>query len=185
MEFNIVHSEFRITYNNNYNVTIMAELNDKNKQNMQHTSLEDSFDRNEIEQLHRATLGFSKQCFDLKKLCVTVEISACALAVTIFRDAYGDNELFFALKLIALFTPLLFYSLDVCTFYYQDKLRKCMFDIENKIRKRNGIQLKTNDRFSESNHTRKMRIFRSVTNESNIIYWGLIVFAILFIIFIR
>jgi len=163
----------------------MAELKDENKQNTQQTELENSFDRNEIEQLHRATLGFSKQCFDLKKLCVTVEISACALAVTIFRDAYGDDGLFFALKLIALFTPLLFYSLDVCTFYYQDKLRKCMFDIENKIRKRNGIQLKTNDRFSESNHTSKMRVFRSVTNESNIIYWGLIVFAILFIIFIR
>lgn len=166
-------------------MTIMVELKEENKQNTQQTELEDSFDRNEIEQLHRATLGFSKQCFDLKKLCVTVEISACALAVTIFRDVYGDDKLFFALKLIALFTPLLFYSLDVCTFYYQDKLRKNMFDIENKIRVRNAIQLKTDKKFNESNHTRNMRLFRSVKNESNIIYWGLIVFAILFIIFIR
>jgi hypothetical protein len=146
--------------------------------------LEDSFDKNEIEQLHKAVLGLSNQSFELKKFCITILVSACTLATTIFRDSINTYSFLTAIKAIVLLIPIFFYLVDISTYYYQDKLRKDMFDIENKIRNRNSLTLKTDDRFSNRNNKKLRRLCKSFLSVSNIIYWGLIVFAIIFIILI-
>lgn len=79
-------------------------------------SLQDSLDREEIDQLHKAVLGFSTKSFEIKKLCVTVEVSACTLAATIFCD-YNDIDAFWIIKkFIFLHIPILFYLVDISTF---------------------------------------------------------------------
>lgn len=147
--------------------------------------LEDSFDKNEIEQLHKAVLGISKHCFEIKKLCVTVEVSVCTLAVTLFSSTYSSNEFLCMFKIVILLIPMLFYLVDICTYYYQDKLRYMMVDIENRIRNRHEVQLKNVKRFSKKNNTFIKRLFRSILAGPNIIYWGLIILAVLLSFFIQ
>jgi hypothetical protein len=146
--------------------------------------LEDSFDKDEIEQLHKAVLGISGQCFEIKKLCVTIELSVCTLVTTIFREIHASKELLFVIKIIIFSVPMFFYFVDICTYYYQDKLRKTMFDIENKIRCRHNVQLKNDKRFNIKNYIFVRRLFKSIVNGTNIIYWGLIGFAIIFYKFV-
>ncbi|MDR0957989.1 MAG: hypothetical protein LBM16_02120 [Clostridiales bacterium] len=151
-------------------------------------SIEDSLDKDEISQLYKAVSGFSSQSFELKKLCVTVEVSVCTLFFTVFIDNFDntlfDNNLFGCLcKLSALLIPILFCIVDITTYYYQDKLRASIFKLENNIRKRHEIATKENKRFTTRSRV-PYRLFRSILNASNIIYLGLIVIgSLLFFIF--
>jgi len=143
----------------------------------------DTLDKEEISQLHAAVSGFSSQSFELKKLCVTIVISACTIAATVFRDNYG-YEFLLTLKIIILTIPILFYIVDITTYYYQDKLRCIMFNLENNIRRRNEIELKNNNRFSTKQSTWCRRVLRAVFSTSNIIYWSLVVVGVVIFIFI-
>lgn len=147
--------------------------------------LENSLDSQKVEQLHKAVLGLSTQSFELKKLCVTIEVSACTLAVTFFKNSLDSSEFLLTLKIIILVIPILFYVVDITTYYYQDKLRYNMNNLENKIRERNNIVEKVNDRFTKQKRMVFKRLIRSVTSVSNIIYWGLILLGILFFALVK
>lgn len=143
---------------------------------------EDDLDKIQIDQLHKAVLGFSSQSFEIKKFCVTIEISACTLVSTIFKNNFIEKDDIFILiiKLISFFIPALFCLLDISTYYYQDKLRKKIFEIENNIRERHNISRKNNKRFErKSSGDRIFRLCRSIFNASNIIYLVLIIVALL------
>ena len=110
-----------------------------------------------IHQLHSAISNFSKQSFDIKKLFITVVISALTLIYSIAKSI--DLSLFVTVAIIV----GLFYSLDTMTYYYQDKLRAKMVGEQNKIRERNGISAITYNRNNR-------RILRSLFNWSHLLY---------------
>jgi hypothetical protein len=81
----------------------------------------DDLDREEIEQLHAATLRASDSCFELKKLCVTVLVPAATL-VAVFTDKRLDSAVFGA----GLMIIVGFWGADSVGYYYQRKLRALM-----------------------------------------------------------
>lgn len=148
----------------------MCEENDK-------IAVEDSLNRMYIEQLHNATLNFSKTSLEIKKLCVTVEITSVTLIVGLYQNDKIDS-LYSMLSYSTLMIAVLFYFVDIVLYYYQDKLRAMMIDEENKIRLRHGLQIKSFGRDAVF----KGRVRRSITNCSQIIYWILIGVSMLCII---
>ena len=144
--------------------------------------LEDEFNKSNIEQLHKVVLNFSGQSFEIKKMCVTVEIAALTLIATIFKDNYSTAAFITLLKLIAGLVPVFFYMIDLCTYYYQDKLRAQMISQENFIRQRHGVALRSEKRFSKTKREKADRIWRATINPSNMIYWGLMAIAIALLI---
>lgn len=121
--------------------------------------IQDKLSWNKINQLHEAVSNFSKQSFDIKKLWITVEISAMTLLLTLKID---DVKL---LLIIAGVILLFFYLLDSMTYYYQDKLREIMAKEQNAIRKRNNISVQKIERTN-------WRMFRSLINWSHLLYYS-------------
>lgn len=78
----------------------------------------DDLDRQEIEQLHAATLKASDSCFELKKLCAVVLVPGATL-VSVFTDRRLDSSIFVAGALIV----TLFWAADAVGYYYQRRLR--------------------------------------------------------------
>jgi hypothetical protein len=83
--------------------------------------LRDELDKASIDQLHKAVLQISGKCFKIKKLCVTVLISAATLLAT-FTDKKLDLSLFVG----GLIGVSFFWLLDAQNYYYQEKLRARM-----------------------------------------------------------
>jgi hypothetical protein len=102
---------------------------------MNSNSFKDSMDRMEIDQLHEVVVKLSENCFDLKKFCTTVLISVCTF-ITMFTSKRVDLSLFVAGFLIV----VLFYLLDVQSYYYQERLRIRMLAIANQMAERNNAQ---------------------------------------------
>ncbi|MBB4635696.1 hypothetical protein [Longimicrobium terrae] len=88
---------------------------------MQPESGQDELDKISIDQLHKAVLQLSGNCFEIKKLCATVLVSASTL-VTTFTNRQLDASLFVGGGVITLF----FWMLDGQSYYYQEKLRAQM-----------------------------------------------------------
>lgn len=127
--------------------------------------IKDKLSWDKIRQLHEAVSNFSKQSFDIKKLWITVEVSAITLMLTLKMN---DVKFIVMVSTSILF---FFYLLDSMTYYYQDKLRQIMANEQNAIRERNGIK-------KEKVVRTKWRLFRSFINWSHLLYYG--VGAILF-----
>lgn len=124
-----------------------------------------------IHQFHTAISNFSKQSFDIKKLFITVVISALTLIYSISKSI--DLSLFVTVAIIV----GLFYSLDSMTYYYQDKLRAKMAEEQNKIRERNGIPI-------IAYHRNDWRFFRSLFNWSHLLYASILILdLVLYFIF--
>lgn len=126
-----------------------------------------------IDQLHNATSNFSKQSFDIKKVCLTVEVAAMTLI-----GNFVDDKLDLALFVAGLIIPLIFYFLDCTTYYYQDSLRGKMIKEENLFRARYGLSIKDNPHESR-------KIFRSVLNWSHWIYLALIILDLILLFVFR
>ncbi|MFI9504612.1 hypothetical protein [Nocardia sp. NPDC052566] len=84
----------------------------------------DDLDREQIEQLHRATLSASDSCFELKKLCATVLVPTGTLIV-LLNDKKLDASVFVA----GLLVIAAFWLADAVGYYYQRKLRVAMNSI--------------------------------------------------------
>ena len=95
---------------------------------MQNGQLQDELDKAQIEQLHRVVLRLSSNSFEIKKLCITVIVSASVLVAS-FTDRTLDISIFFAAAIVISF----FYMLDVQVYYYQQKIRVRMKDIYDTI----------------------------------------------------
>lgn len=135
---------------------------------------EDDFDTMKIDQLHKVVMNFSSQSTEIKKMCITVEVAALTLITTIFRENYSELAFTILTLLILFLVPILFYGIDIYTYYYQDKLRGLMLKYENNIRKRNKLDTLTEERFDTNN---KKRICRAIKSYSNMIYWALLIIA--------
>lgn len=81
----------------------------------------DDLDREQIEQLHAATLKASDSCFELKKLCATVLVPIATL-VSVFTDKLLNDAVFLA----AILVIVAFWLADTVSYFYQRKLRAAM-----------------------------------------------------------
>lgn len=125
---------------------------------------QDQLSWDKIRQLHEAVSNFSKQSFDIKKLWITVEVSA----ITLMKSLNMEDFKFIVTVSFAIL--IFFYLLDSMTYYYQDKLREGIAKEQNAIRKRNGVK-------EEKVERTNWRFLRSLVNWSHLLYY--IVVAIL------
>ena len=139
--------------------------------NDEQRKIADELDRVQIDQLHKATLNFSNNSLETKKLCVTVQIAVYTLLASIYKENALSN-LRISLELLGVLIPVLFYFVDVVLYFYQDRLRENISTKINEIKKRNGLPI-------QSLSQRKPRLLRSFFNGSQILYWGLILVSIL------
>jgi len=150
-----------------------------NKNNNQiKTNTEDNLNIEQIRQLHNATLNFSNQCTEIKKLYVTVIIAVITLFFNIFKENYSSINFYKLISILILCISILFYLLDVCSYYYQKKLRNDMINIENKIKKRHKIKVDSNSS-DKSNITLK-----SFFNSSMLIYYIIFLSTLLFLLYL-
>ncbi len=143
--------------------------------------IKDQIDWKVIDQLHAATIEFSRNCSSIKKLCVTVLIAACTLLAKFTGEAL-DPSFFVAGFLI----PLFFWGLDAISYFYQEKLRGMINDKLNDIKNRNASDtLRSLEGIVLGTHrTKKSRVTRSIFNSSMLLYYILIgLDIILFIAF--
>lgn len=84
----------------------------------------DELDKEQIAQLHAATIKASDSCFELKKLCATILVPAATL-VSVFTDKRLDDAVFLA----GLLVIVAFWLADAVGYFYQRKLRNAMTDL--------------------------------------------------------
>ncbi len=140
---------------------------------MENQTFQDELDQSNIDQLNKVVLQLSNNCFDLKKFCVTVLISAFTLIAT-FTNHQLDPFLF----TIGIFVVIFFWLLDSQSYYYQEKLRAYMKELAGNIAQRNnpllvvnGVGMPLNDKRGERSF--KERVFSSLFNWSMLFYLGL------------
>jgi hypothetical protein len=86
--------------------------------------LTDELDKEQLQQLHNATLKASDSCFELKKLCATVLVPAGTLVAV-----FNENKLNAAVFVAGLLVIVAFWLADANAYYYQRKLRSAMTPI--------------------------------------------------------
>ncbi|KFU75493.1 hypothetical protein SAMN04489729_4267 [Amycolatopsis lurida] len=87
----------------------------------------DALDKEQLDQLHAATLKAADSCFELKKLCATVLVPAGVLVAT-----FSDKKLNPAVFVAGFMVIAAFWIADAFSFYYQRRLRVLMKDIWNR-----------------------------------------------------
>jgi hypothetical protein len=96
----------------------------------------DEMDKLQIDQLHKVVLELAKNWFELKKLCITVLVSAATL-IAVFTTQKLDAALFVGCGIIVLF----FYVADAQSYYYQEKIRIRMRELAIGLTKRHSRQI--------------------------------------------
>ena len=141
---------------------------------MEQRRIEDELDKIHIDQLHKATLKFSEQSLETKKLCVTIVIGVFTLVAAFYDTKSGNPRMVLeSLRLFGTLIPFLFLIVDAIMYYYQEKLRFTMKERVNNIRTRNQLKSFTPSRGREG------RIVRSIFNGANFIYLGLILISLI------
>lgn len=140
-------------------------------------TIEDSLNLKQIDQLHNATLNFSNNSLETKKLCVTAEIASITLLIGLHEKDKITN-LLLLIGISGLIIALLFYIVDVFFYFYQDKLRTAMIKEENKIRDRHEIGRREFDRRDKMCD----RVSRSILNGSQIMYWVLMLVSVVILV---
>lgn len=103
---------------------------------MDNKFLQDELDQINIDQLHKAVLQFSNNCFEIKKFCVTVIISAATLITSITKEKL-ESSVFLVGVIIVTF----FWIIDSQNYFYQEKLRSRMKELANNISQRRDPQI--------------------------------------------
>jgi hypothetical protein len=145
---------------------------------MDDQAFHDAIDQTNIDQLHKAVLQLSNNCFELKKFCVTVLISAITL-ITTFTNKQLDPFIFFA----GFFVVMFFWILDSQSYYYQEKLRARMKELASDIAKRHsprividGVGMPLDKKREERNISE--RVLASLFNWSMVFYLFLAILVI-------
>ncbi len=84
----------------------------------------DTLDKEQLDQLHAASLKATDSCFELKKLCATVLVPAGVLVAT-----FSDKKLNPAVFVAGFAIIFAFWIADAFSFYYQRRLRVLMKEI--------------------------------------------------------
>lgn len=121
--------------------------------------VEEKINFKKIDQLHNATLNFSKASIQMKQMMITLAAIVAPIIVKLSADKL-NLALFISMYLII----IVFHSLDGFTYYYQKKLREMMnyhFNL---------IQGQTNPPKTLSKWEKVKIIIKSVFNSSTLIY---------------
>ena len=125
---------------------------------------------------------FSKNCFELKKLCATVVGSSLTLLAA-FTTQRLDAVFFVSSAVIIGF----FWTADAQSYYYQEKLRIRMKDLQQDILRRDntsfifdgvGMPVSSERQRGSTWH----RVFHSLFNSSMAFYFGLLIIDVLAVI---
>ena len=122
-------------------------------------SIEEKINWKMIDQLHNATINFSKNSLEIKKLVFVVIGISTPLIINLCNNQL-NKALFISLYIII----GLFWILDSYTYYYQKKLRNNMESYIAKIR---------NTNFDNSTK-RLVLIFKSLFNWSHACFYGVL-----------
>lgn len=121
----------------------------------------------EVEQLHSATIEISKNCFEYKKLCVSLLGVGAALIIKFFTEPFTSVNFG-----VALLICVGFWLADSTAFYYQRSLRMAMNNRMNQIASRNGVENYATKDITASK-------LQSLFNSSMTLYYALIAIVIL------
>lgn len=131
-------------------------------------SFKDEIDKLNIDQLHKALLQISNNCFEIKKLCITVLVSSLVF-ITTFTSKKINSSIFIGAATVILF----FWLLDSQSYFIQEKIRESMKDILKQVVARhdksivvNGVGLPLNE-----NRNSETRLIRSLFNSSMNFYY--------------
>jgi len=134
-------------------------------------NIKDQIDWKVVDQLHAATLEFSRNCSNLKKICITLLIASCTLLAK-----FNNNSLDLSFFVAGFVIPLFFWGLDSTSYFYQEKLREIINRKLNDIKRRNGTDsITTAEGITlELERTQESRLSRSIFNYSMLLYYVLI-----------
>ena len=143
--------------------------------------IQDELSYIQINQLHKATMTFSSQSFELKKFSIVAISTVSTIILGAKRDGIilGAKKDWYVLFLAIVLITVLFYTLDAIAYYYQRVLRQRMIDEENKIYNRNNI---TEIRLSLSKQPTWWGAF---FNKSHFMYYTIVVICVLILVFIK
>lgn len=116
--------------------------------------------QNKISQLHNATLQFSKNTLEIKKLFSTVVIGFFTITTGLDTNISMKKQL-----VILVILTLLFWILDAQSYYYQKKLRQQMQLLENKLLEKEEELI-----CNQCKYANLKKIIFSVFNSSMFIY---------------
>lgn len=136
-------------------------------------------------QLHNIVLSFSNNSIEIKKMCITTLIAIPTIFFAFFKDKDISIDMIKYTCYGLLSITILFYFVDVYTYYYQKKLRDLMSDIEYKIK---NVSNACTENICLSCKNRKKVIHRlkiSLFNWSNLIYYLLFTLFIIFLIIVK
>ena len=116
----------------------------------------------QIAQLHNATLNISNNSLETKKLVVTTITAVCTILIGLYKEhIYEQMNLLLALIFIIV---MLFYIVDVCFYFYQDRLRENIDKKMNDIYREYQLKEIKLDKYEH-------RVRRSIFNYSQILYF--------------
>lgn len=123
---------------------------------------EDELDWVVVDQLHKATLQMSNNCFEFKKICVGLIGAVLAILVKL-----NDNQLTHSYFFIPLLICVGFWIADSSAYYFQRKTRSNMNKKLYAIACRNSIE---NYQYDEI----KVSYFGAIFNSSMFLYYSLV-----------
>lgn len=134
---------------------------------------QDDLDQQSITQLHTMVVEFSKNCFELKKLCATVVGSSLTLLAA-FTSQRLDAVFFVGSAVIIVF----FWMADAQSYFYQRKLRLQMNALQEGILQRGAAKLIFNGVgmpiSADRENNPAQRVWHAIFNASMSFYLGLL-----------
>ena len=134
---------------------------------------QNELDTQSINQLHSVALEMSKSCFELKKLCAAVLGSSITLIASFTKQSL-DPSLFVGAMMVIAF----FWIADAQSYYYQEKVRIRMKDLQDGIQSRSagstlldGVGMPITTERATRSH--RQRVFHAAFNWSMTFYGGL------------
>ncbi len=134
-----------------------------------HTDLsrEDDLDKDQIQQLHSMLLQVANNCFEIKKLCATALVATATLIAT-----FANKQLRPAIFPVALVVAVVFWITDAQSYYYQEKIRTRMKQLQQRRVDRTGLTYRVDGvgmQFAPR-PTMVRKLLRAMINESMVYY---------------
>lgn len=136
-------------------------------------SLVDTINWNDVEQLHASVLEISKQCFEYKKICVTL-IGAISAALLKFNNNQTLSSSLMIIGCLSFLISFIFFLCDALAYYYQRKNRQQMEKIKSEICLRHKVTYMTKNI--------EVSLKNSCFNQSMMLYYIIFLISILDII---
>lgn len=119
----------------------------------------DDLDKEQLDQLHAATVKAADSCFEIKKLCATVLVPAGVLVAT-----FSDKQLSTAVFATGFLIIFAFWIADAFSFYYQRRLRVLMQQVWTRRAER------CHERYEHVQEVESVGWFRAAFNSSMVYY---------------